>query len=82
MTECSATKLGEHYFHEFTFRGRIDAPSGTLGDIHAEKGLLPLTKLRTLGNETKTVKVHVCAAYDGDKFFVGTNKVVLYNVVF
>lgn len=43
---------------------------------------MALAELRAFSDEAQAVKVHVRPAYDSDELFIGTNEVVLYDVVF
>lgn len=59
-----------------------DLPSWSLRDIDAQKSFPTLSELRTFSDESQSIKIHICAAYNSDKTFLCSNKVVIKNVAF
>jgi len=59
-----------------------DIPSRPFGNIDAEECLPSLAKFCTLGNEAKSIKVHVCATDDDHKLFLCADEVVLQDITF
>ena len=48
-------------------------PARLFGYLNAQERFAALTELCTLRHESQAVEVHICAADDGNKSFVGTD---------
>lgn len=66
---------------KFLLQGEAEvSPSRTFWDINTQENLSPFSQCRAFGDEPQTVKVHVRAADNGDKFLLGANEVVINDV--
>jgi hypothetical protein len=87
---CHGTWMNDRVQAIEALRGSADSPvdikghllSRTLWNLDTEHSFPTLSQFRSIRDKAKTIKVHVCSAYDYHESFSGTDKLVIRDVAF